>query len=90
MVFLEGSVFNVENSRPFEKALSSDWADMVDGYQKLALESRLGIPIIYEIDVVHRGATIFPHNVSLGAAWLAFTGHFVVCVTTFWDMLTLL
>ena len=78
MIFLEGSVFNVENSRPFEKALSSDWADMVDGYQKLALESRLGIPIIYEIDVVHGnnsvyGATIFPHNVSLGATGLVFT-----------------
>lgn len=45
---------------------------MVDGFQKAALESRLGIPIIYGIDAVHGnnsvyGATIFPHNIGLGA-----------------------
>ncbi|KAK9280190.1 hypothetical protein L1049_013877 [Liquidambar formosana] len=45
---------------------------MIDGFQKAALESRLGIPILYGIDAVHGnnsiyGATIFPHNVSLGA-----------------------
>ncbi|KAL4299916.1 hypothetical protein AHAS_Ahas17G0148700 [Arachis hypogaea] len=67
-----GSVFSAPNNGPFEKALLSDWADMVDDYQKLALESRLGIPIIYGIDAVHGnnsvyGATIFPHNVGLGA-----------------------
>ncbi|XP_037494424.1 periplasmic beta-glucosidase [Jatropha curcas] len=67
-----GSVLNVGGSGPFENALSSDWADMVDGFQKLALDSRLGIPIIYGIDAVHGnngvyGTTIFPHNVGLGA-----------------------
>nr|POE62116.1 lysosomal beta glucosidase [Quercus suber] len=45
---------------------------MVDGFQKSALESRLGIPLIYGIDAVHGnnsiyGATIFPHNVGLGS-----------------------
>ncbi|XP_027368433.1 uncharacterized protein LOC113874410 [Abrus precatorius] len=70
--FSIGSIFSAPNSGPFEKALSSDWADMVDGFQKLALESRLGIPIIYGTDAVHGnnsvyGATIFPHNVGLGA-----------------------
>jgi beta-glucosidase len=54
------------------KEVSSDWADMVDGFQKLALESRLGIPIIYGTDAIHGnnnvyGSTIFPHNVGLGA-----------------------
>jgi beta-glucosidase len=49
------------------------WADMIDGYQKKALESRLGIPMIYGIDAVHgnnnvRGAVIFPHNIAMGAA----------------------
>lgn len=49
------------------------WADMIDGYQKAALSSRLGIPIIYGVDAVHghnnvRGAVIFPHNIGLGAA----------------------
>ncbi|KAK9755727.1 hypothetical protein RND81_01G045700 [Saponaria officinalis] len=67
-----GSVLNSGGSAPFDRALSSDWADMIDGFQKLAIESRLGIPIIYGIDAVHGnnniyGATIFPHNVNLGA-----------------------
>ncbi|XWS74044.1 hypothetical protein CRYUN_Cryun02cG0181700 [Craigia yunnanensis] len=67
-----GSILSAGGSKPFEKALSSDWADMVDRFQQAALESRLGIPLIYGIDAVHGnnsvyGATIFPHNVSLGA-----------------------
>lgn len=49
------------------------WASMVDGYQGYALNSRLGIPLIYGVDAVHghsnlRGAVIFPHNIGLGAA----------------------
>jgi beta-glucosidase len=49
------------------------WYDMVDAYQKAALGTRLGIPIIYGVDAVHghnnvEGATIFPQNVGLGAA----------------------
>ncbi len=49
------------------------WADMIDGYQKAALSTRLGIPIIYGVDAVHghnnvRGAVVFPHNIGLGAA----------------------
>lgn len=57
---------------PSVNAFSAHWADMVDGFQKAALASRLGIPLIYGIDAVHGnnsvyGATIFPHNVNLGA-----------------------
>jgi beta-glucosidase len=49
------------------------WAEMVDGYQEYALQSRLGIPLIYGVDAVHghnnvHGAVIYPHNVGLGAA----------------------
>ncbi len=49
------------------------WADMVNEFQDHALESRLGIPVLYGVDAVHghnnvRGATIFPHNIGLGAA----------------------
>ncbi len=49
------------------------WADMVDGFQEYALRSRLGIPLLYGVDAVHGhgnvyGATIFPHNIGLGAA----------------------
>lgn len=49
------------------------WAAMVDGFQAAALESYLGIPLIYGVDAVHghsnvAGAVIFPHNIGLGAA----------------------
>ena len=48
------------------------WAEMYDSYQREALKSRLQIPLIYGIDAVHGhnnviGATIFPHNIGLGA-----------------------
>ncbi|GMG98316.1 hypothetical protein Nepgr_000156 [Nepenthes gracilis] len=70
--FVFGSVLSAGGSGHFEKALSSDWANMADNFQKLALEWRLGTPIIYGIDAVHRnnsvyGATILPLNVNLGA-----------------------
>jgi beta-glucosidase len=70
-----GSILSACGSGPFPGSLLSDWADMVDGFQKSALESRLGIPLIYGVDAVHGnssiyGATIFPHNVGLGATRL--------------------
>jgi beta-glucosidase len=45
---------------------------MVDGFRREALKSRLHIPIIYGVDSVHGhgnlyGATVFPHNIGLGA-----------------------
>ncbi len=48
------------------------WVDMVNTFQERALQTRLGIPLIYGLDAVHGhgnvyGATIFPHNVGLGA-----------------------
>ncbi|HEV8403327.1 MAG TPA: glycoside hydrolase family 3 protein [Candidatus Limnocylindrales bacterium] len=48
------------------------WYSMVAAYQQAALTTRLGIPILYGVDAVHGasnvvGATIFPHNVGLGA-----------------------
>jgi len=49
------------------------WRDMVVEFQAEALDTRLGIPIIYGVDAVHghndvKGAVIFPHNIGLGAA----------------------
>ena len=49
------------------------WADMVDGFQAAALQTRLHIPLIYGVDTVHGdgnmyGATVFPHNIGLGAS----------------------
>ena len=48
------------------------WAAMVDGFQAAAMDAYLGIPLIYGVDAVHGhsnvvGATLFPHNVGLGA-----------------------
>ncbi len=48
------------------------WAMSYEKYQNIALKSRLGIPILFGIDAVHGhnnvdGATIFPHNIGLGA-----------------------
>jgi len=52
---------------------TDDWYDMYEAYQIGALNSSSGIPLIYGIDAVHGnnnlyGATIFPHNIGLGAA----------------------
>ncbi len=49
------------------------WLSMYNAYQDYALDSRLGIPLIYGIDAVHGhnnvyGATIFPHNIGLGCS----------------------
>lgn len=48
------------------------WAEMVRGFQEAALQTRLGIPLIYGVDAVHghnnvKQAVIFPHNIGLGA-----------------------
>jgi len=47
------------------------WTDLVDGYQKHALKTRLAIPLLYGVDAVHGhnnvpGAVVFPHNIGLG------------------------
>ena len=52
---------------------ATQWADMVDGYQSYALQSRLGIPLIYGVDAVHghnnvSGAVLFPQNIGMGAS----------------------
>lgn len=49
------------------------WYAMVETYQDAALSTPLGIPMLYGVDAVHGhgnllGATIFPHQVGLGAA----------------------
>ncbi|WP_051552099.1 glycoside hydrolase family 3 protein [Nocardioides sp. URHA0020] len=66
-----GSVLSGGGSVPADNTPEA-WADMVDRYQQAALATRLGIPLIYGVDSVHghgnlQGATIFPHNIGLGA-----------------------
>uniref|UniRef100_A0A8I6XKI1 Beta-glucosidase n=2 Tax=Hordeum vulgare subsp. vulgare TaxID=112509 RepID=A0A8I6XKI1_HORVV len=67
-----GSLLSGGGSVPRKGATAKEWQDMVDGFQKACMSTRLGIPMIYGIDAVHGqnnvyGATIFPHNVGLGA-----------------------
>ena len=66
-----GSVLSGGGSVPYDNT-PEGWADMYDSFQKYALSTRLGIPIIYGVDAIHGnnnlyGATIFPHNIGLGA-----------------------
>lgn len=66
-----GSVLSGGGSIPSTNTPAA-WADMVDSYQSAALSTRLQIPILYGVDAVHGhnnvyGATIFPHNIGLGA-----------------------
>jgi beta-glucosidase len=66
-----GSVYSQGGSGPTTNTPTA-WADMIDGFRTASFSSRLKIPIIYGLDVVHgvgpvKGATVFPHNIGLGA-----------------------
>jgi beta-glucosidase len=66
-----GSVLSGGGSVPTPNTPTA-WADMVDTYQRAALATRLHIPILYGIDTVHGdgnmySATVFPHDIGLGA-----------------------
>lgn len=66
-----GSVLSGGGSVPTPNTAEA-WADAIDRYQQAALDTRLGIPLIYGVDSVHGhanllGATVFPHNIGLGA-----------------------
>jgi beta-glucosidase len=66
-----GSVLSGGNSDPKTNSLQ-DWTDLYDRLQSRALKTRLRIPILYGVDAVHGhnnvlGATVFPHNIGLGA-----------------------
>jgi beta-glucosidase len=66
-----GSILSGGGSVPTPNAPAA-WANMVDSFQSAAMQTRLHIPILYGIDTVHGdgnmlGATVFPHNIGLGA-----------------------
>ena len=72
--FALGSVLAGGGSHPGDNRLI-DWIEMNDAYWQAAVgdADSLGIPILFGIDAVHghgnvRGATVFPHNIGLGAA----------------------
>src|SRR5580692_9553575 len=66
-----GSVLSGGDSDPKEGNSLEAWTNLIDRYQKRALETRLSIPLLYGVDAVHGhnnvlGAVIFPHNIGLG------------------------
>jgi len=65
-----GSIIHTQGPIPGKTAL--DWQKRFIELQKKALSTRLGIPLLFAVDAVHgqntyEGATIFPHNIGLGA-----------------------
>jgi beta-glucosidase len=70
-----GSVLSGGGSCPGENR-PNDWVDMNDAYWAASMEQdgeHLAIPVLYGVDAIHGnnnvvGATIFPHNIGLGAA----------------------
>jgi beta-glucosidase len=67
-----GSVLSGGNGNPSPNT-PAVWFDMVGSFVEASEASRLGVPLVYGVDAVHGhsnvgGATIFPHNIGLGAA----------------------
>ncbi|HKE95631.1 MAG TPA: glycoside hydrolase family 3 N-terminal domain-containing protein, partial [Povalibacter sp.] len=73
-----GSVLNGGNSGPHgnDLAPAKEWLALADEFYEASMDASGGkhaIPIIWGVDAVHGnnniiGATIFPHNIGLGAA----------------------
>src|SRR5207244_5474079 len=76
--FRLGSVFNGGGAFPGndKHAAVSDWVALADRFYDASMDSTSGapaIPVIWGTDAVHGhnnviGATLFPHNIGLGAA----------------------
>ncbi len=66
-----GSIIHTDGPTPGNSA--REWQARFIELQKKALSSRLGIPLLFGVDAIHgqntyNGATIFPHNIGLGAS----------------------
>ncbi|MGQ2931384.1 MAG: glycoside hydrolase family 3 protein, partial [Sphingopyxis sp.] len=72
-----GSILAGGNSGPNgnERSSAADWAKLVGEFRAVSLKPQangVAIPIIFGVDAVHGhnnipGATLFPHNIALGA-----------------------
>jgi beta-glucosidase len=70
-----GSVLSGGGSTPGDNT-PADWVAMNDAFWAASMsegEGRIPIPLLYGVDAIHghgnvRGATVFPHNIGLGAA----------------------
>jgi beta-glucosidase len=71
-----GSILNGGNSSPRDDKLAapSEWLRLADRFYDAAIAaSPIGVPLLWGTDAVHGhnnipGATVFPHNIGLGAA----------------------
>jgi beta-glucosidase len=72
-----GSVLSGGGSWPGKRkqAAPADWLALADAYWDAAMrtDAKVKVPLLWGIDAVHghgnvRGATLFPHNIGLGAA----------------------
>ncbi|CAN7189123.1 putative glycoside hydrolase [Pseudoxanthomonas sp. LjRoot168] len=72
-----GSVLNGGGSWPAmnKRAKVEDWVKLADAYYdaSMSTDAKIPVPVIWGTDAVHGhsnvyGATIFPHNIGLGAA----------------------
>jgi beta-glucosidase len=66
-----GSVLCGGGSDPKAGNSLEAWTDLYDEFQRQAIKTRLGIPILFGVDAVHGhnnvlNAVIFPHNIGLG------------------------
>jgi beta-glucosidase len=65
-----GSIIHTDG--PVPGVTAAQWQQRFIELQKKALKTRLGIPLLIGVDAVHgqnsfNGATVFPHNIGLGA-----------------------
>jgi beta-glucosidase len=72
-----GSVLNGGGSWPKgnKHASAKDWLDLAEAYHQASMSTDMAVkvPVIWGIDAIHGnsniyGATLFPHNIGLGAA----------------------
>ncbi len=70
-----GSILAGGNSGPYgdERATATKWSQLVSEFRNASRMAGAGIPILFGVDAVHGHsnlpeATIFPHNIGLGAA----------------------
>jgi beta-glucosidase len=68
-----GSMLSGGDSGPVPTPTPTAWADTYDAFQRAALATPLHIPLLYGVDAVHGnanvlGATVYPHNLGLGAS----------------------
>jgi len=66
-----GSIIHTQGPVPGKDA--AEWQSKFSAMQEQALATRLGIPLLFGVDAIHgqntfEGATIFPHNIGLGAS----------------------